>query len=282
MKRGGPYFTKTNSDGSALIRDLPPGEYAVTGERDGYRKVETQVVVPAKACALAVFPMNLARSITGRLLTASGEPASGVEVELQGLRSGVWKNWNDTTTDEHGRFELVVYGAGSYRIGVNLSKLPSPERPYATWLHPGTGDRAAATVFDFEDRPAHRSADFKLPVPERVRNVSGIVLWPDGRPAANAAVWVIDPNLSMFAGLNVIADNNGRFEAQVYSGSSYRLYADAEKKETPYAGDRFSAKPTEIPSGSTPLEFRLLLTEAGNLLNEWQSQKWKEEDSTEP
>lgn len=282
MKRGGPYSIRTNSEGSALIRDLPPGEYTVTGERDGYRKMESRVVVPAKACAIAALPMVLARSISGRLRRANGAPASGVEVELQLLRSGVWEDGNDTTTDEEGRFELVIYRAGSYRIGVNLSSLPSPERPYAAWLYPGTGDRAAAEVFVFEDRPAARRADFTLPLPEQVRKVSGAVLWPDGQPAGKAVVTVIDPNLGAFRWQDVVSDSNGRFEVEIYSGNSYRLYAGADKQTTPFAFDRFSARSIEIPSGSTPLELRLFLTEAGNLLRDRQAQELKERDQREP
>ena len=79
-------------------------------------------------------------------------------------------------TDADGHYELRIFRAGQYYLGINLNNTATQDTPYPRWFYPGTNDLALAARIDFSGKPEVRTYDFTLPdrLPERA--VQGIVV----------------------------------------------------------------------------------------------------------
>ena len=255
---GTEYTAVTGGEGEARFAAMPPGEYQISGELEGYFPVERTVKLHAKGCADVMVGMALDRRVTGRILTTEGQPAAGVEVQVRRPQE---HSGDRVTTDAEGRYEFRHFGAGVYYLGINLSNKPSFDSPYPTWFYPGTTDRRQAAQIVFSEKPQIQHYDFTLPDRQHERMVEGTVFWPDGRPAAAAGVVVLDPAwLWQGAAAQTTADAQGRFTLRVLDGTAYRLHATARNGTS----GMVSAEPVEIQPAASPLNLRLVLTRTGN------------------
>jgi hypothetical protein len=252
----------TDAAGQARFGGLAPGEYKITTELEGYTPTNRTVQLHAKGCAEARFFMTLDRRVTGRVLTKNGRPAAGVEVQARPIRE---MSGDSVKTDADGLYELRHFRAGAYYLGINLNHTPTQQNPYTRWFHPGTEDPAAATIVNFAEMPETKRYDLTLPDGQKDRVIDGIVLWPDGRPAAGARLLALDPRwLWQPAAAQVTADANGRFLLRLFDGTHYRLHALSLGMPTGIT----SAEPVDIQPGNSPAALRLVLTRAGNSASE--------------
>lgn len=247
----------TDTAGQVRFGGLPPGEYEVTAELAGYLPAERKVQLHAKGCAEVLFRMVLDRRVTGRVTTKDGHPAAGVEVQVRPVKE---MSGDHVKTDGEGVYELRHFPAGEYYLGINLNHTPTIENPYPRWYYPGTEDPASATTLFFAEAPETQRFDLTLPDRLKDRVIEGTVLGPDGRPAAGARLFVLDPRwLWQSWAAEATADANGRFQLHVLDGTRYRLHAITL---------RSSADPVDIQPGNSPLDLRLVLTRKGNSLDE--------------
>src|SRR5215831_17015534 len=76
----------SNSEGKFTLRDLEPGTYAITVERDGYvpARGQAQTVNVQAEQTSSDIKLKLVRTaaISGRILDPDGDPISGVSVAL--------------------------------------------------------------------------------------------------------------------------------------------------------------------------------------------------------
>jgi Carboxypeptidase regulatory-like domain len=260
---GSHYAASTDTAGQAKFGGLPPGEYKVTAESEGYLPADRTVQLHAKGCAEVRFLMALDRRVTGRVITKDGLPAAGVEVQVRPTQE---MGGDSVKTDAEGRYELRHFRAGGYYLGINLNHTPTLENPYTRWFYPGTEDPASAAIVYFAESPETQRFDLTLPDRQKDREIEGIVLWPDGRPAVDARLSVLDPRwLWQAAVAQVSADATGRFRLHVFDGTKYRLHAVA------FGGSpnqTISAEPVDIQPGDDPLSLRLALTRPGDSLYE--------------
>jgi hypothetical protein len=261
---GSHYAASTDAAGDAKFRGLPPGEYKITADAQGYFPADRVVQLHGKGCAEVPFYMALDRRITGRVTTKDGLPAAGVEVQIRPTQE--WSG-DSVKTDAEGRYELRHFQTGAYYLGINLNHTPTMENPYTRWFYPGTEIAASATIIYFFERPETRY-DLMLPVPQKDRVIEGTVLWPDGRAAAGARLIALDPRwLWQPAAMQFTADANGHFLLHGLDGTHYRLHAVS--LGIPPSGIA-SAEPVEIQPGTTTLDLRLVLTRAANSVSEEQ------------
>ncbi len=254
------YQALTNAAGDAMFAGLPPGEYAIHAESDGDLPDDPDIHVYPKGC-LDVHLLRSLLRINGRVTARSGSPAASIEVEVrstEGVPAG------GAMTGPDGRYELRIYRAGQYYLGVNLNHPPTRESPYPRWFFPGTEDPALATSIDFSNKPEFRTYDFSLPDPQAERVIDGVVLTADGHPVPRAVVSVLNSSQMFLA--QVFADAEGGFSLHVFSGVSYRLEAvdSGNPRERALSG----AATMDIPADASPHSLRVILTQPGNSVME--------------
>ncbi|HYR90903.1 MAG TPA: carboxypeptidase regulatory-like domain-containing protein [Terriglobia bacterium] len=259
-KAGSHYTLSTNAAGEARLGDLPPGEYKVRAELDGYFPSDRTVQLHSKGCAEVPFFMALDRRISGIVTTKEGLPAAGVEIQV--VRPGDTTGQDSTKTDAEGRFELRHFRSGGYHLGVNLDHSPTLATPYTRWFYPGTEDAAKAAIIYFSEAPETKRYYLRLPERQNDRVFAGTVRWPDGRPAPGVRLFLADPRWPWReAAAQVAADANGRFVLHGFDGTTYRLHAVL--MGVPSNGIT-SAEPVVIQPGTGALDLQLVLTQKGN------------------
>jgi hypothetical protein len=124
-------------------------------------------------------------------------------------------------TDADGRYEIGPLPPGEYQVGVNVEWPARLEFPYPPTYFPGVVSRAQAGTIIVGDGEKH-GANFVLPEKLARVTVSGIVVFPDGRPAPNI-------NVSLVAGSAGIStartDASGSFTLTGLSGATYAVRA---------------------------------------------------------
>ena len=254
----------TDAAGRHIFSGLPPGEYRVDASLEGYVTLYElrPVQVHSKGCAEVPLPLQLDRTVSGRILTKDGLPAAGVTVEAAPTRP---RHENDlplaadsSTTDVNGRYELRGLTTGEYYIGISLSRSPTLKNPYTRWFYPGTEDPAAAGILHVSEKAEVLRFDLTLPDPQRDRVIQGAVFWPDGRPAEGANIFLEDPRWpwQTFTVAST-TDKQGRFTAHALDGTRYRIHA------TVLASGPVSAEPVLIDPGGSPLDLKLVLSRKG-------------------
>lgn len=254
----------TDGTGRHIFTGLPPGEYKVDASLEGYAIPYhfQPVQVHSKGCAEVLVLLQLDRTVSGRILTNDGLPASGVTVESVPIRP---RHENDlptaadsSTTDASGRYELRHLTTGDYYLGVSLSHSPTSENPYTRWFYPGTEDPTRAGILHVSDKPETHIFDLTLPVPQHDRVIQGAVIWPDGSPAEDANIFLEDPRWPWQV-FNVAATTTrqGRFTVHAFDGTRYRIHA------AKFANGPVSTEPVPIDPGTSPLDVKLVLIRKG-------------------
>lgn len=271
----------TDGNGRHVFDGLPPGEYKVAVTLDGMMPAGIRPIkVHAKGCAEVAAALRLERIVSGRILTADGQPAAGVKVEAVRTRprheNELPFSADSATTDPNGRYELRGLTTGDYYLGISLSSSPSLENPYTRWFYPGTEQPTAAITIHVSERSERQSFDLTVPARQNPRVIEGVVVWPDGRPAPDVQLYLEDPRWPWQAPPVVAStDPAGRFKVTALDGTSYRIHAVS------LANGSSSAEPLLVKPGATPARLSLALTHKGHSaaeqprkgLDEWRSGK---------
>ena len=232
-----------------------------TGSLDGYNipGPMRSVKVHAKGCATVALPLQLDRTVMGRIVDKSGLPAVGVTVEAVPTRPRYENElpmaMDTAVTDANGGYELRRLGGGDYYLGVSLTLPVKLQNPYTRWFYPGLEDPAGAGIVHVSDKPEVLRFDLTLPERQHERTIQGTVLWPDGRPAAGAHVTLEDPRWAWQT--PVVVDKDGHFTMPALDGTRYSLHAAT------FAGEPVFSEPLLIAPGGDALDLKLVLTRKG-------------------
>lgn len=227
--------------GAREARTDEQGRYEVTGIRPG--KYELQVFPPAvfsskylrseinladaRACAVVDFSIHYDGRVSGVVRATSGQPAAGVMLQLMASQRSDPRRPAEVitaTTDSAGYYELSDVPPGEYVVGVALQRTMERDdgQVYPRTFYPGMADAAGARVITIGEGTRVELDPLQLPAPLERREITGVVVWPDGRPVPGVSIALSDGEASwrqVAVGINT--DAEGRFTFTVHDGLSY-------------------------------------------------------------
>ncbi|HEY1182970.1 MAG TPA: carboxypeptidase-like regulatory domain-containing protein [Bryobacteraceae bacterium] len=273
--QGGGIGAITNSEGKFTLRDVDPGTYVLTVERDGYvvgRGQSPTVDVQAGQTASDV-KVTLLRTgaISGRILDADGDPISGVGVVVSATRArkDSRSGRGYATTNDRGEYRVFQIAPGEYRVsaiyapknqfdGVRMQRparagAATGSEAYPTVFYPGTVDARQAAVVKVEPGAELQGFDLQLVRAHAVR-VRGRIAATSGSPTLLFQVVTLGPigqPDSPGPSYNfLIRGPKGEFEFQDVLPGTYRLRVESGGFNEP---NRISAQRT-LEIGDSDIE----------------------------
>src|ERR1035441_8429130 len=266
----------TDAKGKFTLRDVDPGVYTLSVERDGYVAVrgqpQTVSVQAGKTTSDVKLKLLRTGAVSGRILDADGDPISGVGVVI--LPARAIKNARPVsfaTTNDRGEYRIFHIPPGGYRVsatytptegydGVRMQRPAGAEaasgsEAYPTMYYPATTDPRQATVLTVEPGTEIHGIDLQLVRVRGVR-VSGRIAPPAGGPAPlfqMVTLSAIGQRDAPGQGHDVlIRDPKGEFEFTGVVPGTYRLQVETAGFNEPEP-NRMSARRT-LEVGVSDLE----------------------------
>ena len=273
--------------GARLIATAGAAEFSATTDRDGRYELELpagryalRLEGPPGVSARPAFPRTLISNgrgcsrldvqfewdgrIAGRVRDARGQPVAGIALRVSSAADYRLIPEPLARTGDDGRYEFTHLPPGTFHVrliggrtsgdaggdpdGLLLrgpDGLPLP-------LDVGSGDRTTAADFVVSDRV-------------RVVTLAGVVLAPDGTPAAEASIHVFtaEARAREQIGPTIRTGLDGRFSVSIVAGYRYQLSADG------YEDGRYVSRADPLvidaTAGIAPVTLRLQpLSSTGN------------------
>jgi 5-hydroxyisourate hydrolase-like protein (transthyretin family) len=259
---------KTDAQGRFRAEGLAPGKYKVTmkvppgliwggGEGEDKPTLVHEVEVAARGCAQSDFHLESDTRIAGRVLDPLGRPLANLPVQLRGALSDT-RNLNQfyyEKTDAEGRFEFRAVVPGAYLLGVRILSTRGENVPYPRTYFPGTAARESAGVVQVKEGEHRGGLELRMPPPLAEYEVTGTVVYEDGRPAPGATVYLDQMEEGRTGdSRNVQADERGRFTLKAYEGLNYKMSAYPKGATGPAAQSQWIDVP---PPGARPAKLVL-------------------------
>lgn len=264
----------TDAEGKFEVTGLPAGSYTVkvAGRQhaSGLNETKPFELRPAQ-CADLHFFMTWDGRVEGRVTNEADRPVSVARLHLApvGLDAKELSSHTKTLTaysNDEGRFEFKGVPPGRYLIVFNpegVSRIDEP--PYPRTFMPGADDEAGAAVVTVGEGERVTGQDIRLTRRRVEREITGTVVWPDGRPAGTGTtVHLFYTALPHRDVSGAAADEHGRFTLRGWDGETFLVTAVANLED----GKQMCAGPAEVSArGERIAPVRLVIrTPYGNCL----------------
>ncbi|MFN7928493.1 MAG: SdrD B-like domain-containing protein [Blastocatellia bacterium] len=228
------FTTTTDETGNYLFSDIPPGEYVIRYdvpeglEAEGNSK---KLNLSAQPCRQYDMEALTTGQISGTVFSHEGRPKA-VEVELivaTEINTPNPRKFIVSADWQSGKFEFKNIPPAQYLLGVNLSKLCHQQAQHgriSSWevtcrprlYYPNVSEISQATLIDLTEGEQRKDFDLRLPSPFSKRTISGVAVFPDGKPVVNAEIslMVVDGDSVTFGEL-AKTDEYGRFSISAYN-----------------------------------------------------------------
>ena len=261
---GRGWETRTDIEGRYRITGLPPGSYKVSATLPAHlapAEGEREAQIVARGCAEISFATQADGRLSGRVLDAQGQPVTRLHVDLAPVERSAeaYPQVHRAYPDEEGRYEFKRIPPGRYYLGIRLDGIRDPDFPYPRMYYPGVSAPEQAIVISIAEGQRLEGYDLTLPPRLAERAVEGVVVWPDGRPAAGASVTLMLTEYSYNSpGGSASADDEGRFRLQAFEGMNYWINALVS---IPGGNpSQMHAEPQDIPANGNVSAIRLVIT----------------------
>jgi hypothetical protein len=232
------FKTVTDKEGRYELSGLKPGKYQVTPALPEHYEVYSptrEIVLSDRGCATTSYWAKVTGSVSGKVVDAEGRTAPAtlhlVSVDSEKQR------FLDIAYDD-GEFDIDGVPPGRYLLYVEIvsNDKASPTKSKAEpFYYPGVFEREQAKIIELGLGEQQNAYGFILPSKLKVQTITGVIRYPDGRPAANAAVIVsiqdkTTPGIYRTDdwGGRFETDDEGRFEIHAFKGNTYQLEAQEE------------------------------------------------------
>jgi hypothetical protein len=265
----GNYEAISSSTGSYSFDDVPSGIYALGVSLDQYRleRDYPSVKVAPRACAEVNPKLVTDGEIGGTALGPGNKPIDGLEIQIARVLPGGKLKYlfaNRARTDASGRFNLTGLPHGDFILGVNLGEAPTRKVPYRTVYYPGSKLRSSAQTLHLTAGKHVSGLKFRLPEPLVPRNVSVVVVRPDGTPVGSVQVFT-DVDHDSPAGV-VVTDVNGKAKPPCLQQLPYRISVREFLDTDPTKSNRkIMDGEVTLPAGREPASLRIVLNRPGVL-----------------
>lgn len=262
----------TDENGKVELSGLPPGTYKVTADISSSPNsyYTTEVELTDRGCAGVEFYERIDGSVSGRVVDGNGNALNGARLDLlplidstQETSTGRWGFTNNS-----GEYFLRNVPPGSYILGVNLLAKPNDGCPVpkALYINPQS---PRAGYLEIKNGEELKGIDIQLPPAGVEREISGEVVWPDGKPAKFVVVKQFSSSATTPVLINgqTVVDENGRFSLRGSEGCSYRIYAFTYGGRLDTSSDAIQpmahAEPVTIKFSSDQPFIKFVLSEKG-------------------
>lgn len=262
----------TDSSGRFVLKNIEPGGYRLSVERDGYvpqeygerghiHKGRILTLEPGQHVRDLVFRLIPTGALSGRVYNEDREPLLGVRV--QALRYSYFRGQRElvlsggAVTNDLGEYRLYGLAPGRYyilaypklrhsRLGLGGTATPGStsvsvtEEGYAPTFYPGTSSPGSAAPLELRTSADMRGIDFTL-VPAHQVNLRGRVFDAlSNRPVPGARLRLAPRESGMQGVLfhkQTVTDNpKGSFEFRNVTAGTYVLSANwSDKNEKAYS-----------------------------------------------
>ncbi len=224
-----------DGQGLGFVSELDPGLYEVGIQVEEAGRVANIWREEIELAADTFLPVELeVVELRGRVRLGS-QPLSGAAIEL---RTGAGDSWR-FTTDANGELS-------------GLARVPRRQALFASIRSAEPKIETDLRIRDYELTDQALEIEIKLSPAE----ISGVVLMPEGRPAAGATVQLEAQELSAVEGAATKVDDKGRFELRGLPQGRYLLHASG-------AGGLGSAAVTVELGEVSPAPVELQLVRSG-------------------
>jgi hypothetical protein len=230
----------TDSKGDFELTNLKPGKYTVEPVFPKYyisRPSKTEVIISDRGCTNVAFEAKLDGRITGRAFDVNNRPVSLMLIlESTDPLSKSSHILGHSYEYKNGKFEITGIPPGSYYL---FYKLYSEDwKNDQKYYYPGVRKPEEAKEIKVELGQQLEGIDFQVPPEFTAQVVEGVVVWPDGSPAAKVEVMLLcyenpKPNGYMLESgpPHTTTDEHGRFRLPGFKGMSYWVEARGRRKE---------------------------------------------------
>jgi hypothetical protein len=178
----------TNFMGSFDFSMLPAGKFLLSADLP--RKLGSgaprEISLGEHSCSRQILVAVEQGELSGRVLDNVGH-AVQTNVVLVPVASNRRVKADAGYSAADGAFTIRNVGPGDYFPGVNLSEPPNAGRatsaPWNPTYYPGVQDRALAKRIHINSAQQLQGFEFRLPPPLKQRTITGVVEWPNGKPA---------------------------------------------------------------------------------------------------
>lgn len=217
----------TGGDGGYSFKGLAPGKYTVRVTLPPHLspQEEQRVEVHDRGCARIDYRAVVDGRIIGRVLDSRGQSPGSITLDLLPLAEGKQLRALWAITESDGSFVFKDLPPGRYVLGVNVGDAPDKDMPYKTTFYPSASEQSAAEIISLGEGQHVTGVVFHLPQPLASRALTGVVVWPNGRPVTRGEVSLTEVASGRPAGMDAKVDRLGCFSIQAFEGVKYRLRA---------------------------------------------------------